>query len=172
MEDTEDGQRTQPVNLRGCKPSLGPTSAPVKTISAPRRASAAKEKVSGKQESRKRQKQPPGAFAADGRGPRQASRAHAPQEAASPSVKPLRRTKRSVRQIPGGLMDDEDGDGEEEEEGDKLAPLREPSPPPITAKRTVRKARSVASPSEAGSDGEGSKRQEAFIEAYDVWEPE
>ncbi|KAF6761582.1 nuclear pore complex assembly-domain-containing protein [Ephemerocybe angulata] len=151
------------------------------TISAPRRASAAKEKVSGKQESRKRQKQPPGAFAADDevhdseaeaeaeaerqlksrkrtthpRASRAHAQTHAQEAAASPSVKPLRRTKRSVRQIPGGLMDDEDGDGEEEEEGDKLAPLREPSPPPITAKRTVRKARSVASPSEAGSDGEG-----------------
>lgn len=88
---------------------------------------------------------------------------------ASP-VKPTRKARQIKqkdfgRSIPGALMDEEDDhdrqEHAEEEEGDKLAPLRAPTPPPLpTAKRAkataLKRAQSVVSAaSEAGSDVEG-----------------
>lgn len=104
----------------------------------------------------------------------QSATATSHEAAASLQPKPIRKT-RSARQptekkalalnrsIPGGLMDDEDGDHEEEEEADKLAPLPDESSSPVAASsmpkaRALRKpTRSVAG-SDAGSDTEGGPR--------------
>lgn len=91
--------------------------------------------------------------ASRGRGTRKAAAAASAksQAAEKPPAKKARQSKKPVsRSIPGGLMDEDDiGGGDEDgEEEDQVAPLRAPSPPPVTAsapKRGVRKSRSAAS---------------------------